>query len=120
MSYLNGKTVLPNHLLVAVQQYVEGGYIYIPKREDNHSKWGSRNNAKVKNLNRNLEILQNVSTEARSDWRQLIRLAERGGYADLALSPDNRMLYCFYEQDNLDRLSFSAFELHKNEEYRHD
>lgn len=68
----------------------------------------------------NLEILQNVSTEARSDWRQLIRLAERGGYADLALSPDNRMLYCFYEQDNLDRLSFSAFELHKNEEYRHD
>lgn len=58
MSYLNGKTVLPNHLLVAVQQYVEGGYIYIPKREDNHSKWGSRNNAKVKNLNRNLEILQ--------------------------------------------------------------
>ena len=54
MSYLNGKTVLPNHLLVAVQQYVEGSYIYIPKREGNHSNWGSRNNAMVKNLNRNL------------------------------------------------------------------
>lgn len=69
----------------------------------------------------NLEILQNISPiEARSDWLRLIRLAEYGGYADLALSPDNRMLYCFYEQDNLKRLSFSAFKLHKNEEYHHD
>ena len=80
MSYLNGKTVLPNHLLIAVQQYVEG----------NHSKWGSRNNAKVKNLNRNREILQKYQNG--SSVKELAKqyfLAEKTIYGIVAKMKQN-------------------------------
>ncbi|GGE63870.1 CD3324 family protein [Priestia taiwanensis] len=46
MKYVNVNTVLPEALIAEIQQYVQGEMIYIPKKEDTHSKWGSRSGAR--------------------------------------------------------------------------
>lgn len=58
MSYSNGKDVLPNELLTAIQKYIDGEYLYIPRKEDNRKLWGETKNTKNKNLERNNEIYQ--------------------------------------------------------------
>lgn len=39
MTYLNGKEILPEQLLMQIQDYCDGGLIYIPKKEGN-AKYG--------------------------------------------------------------------------------
>ncbi|MFJ7973526.1 CD3324 family protein [Psychrobacillus sp. NPDC096389] len=41
MSYRKAKNLLPAELVELIQQYVDGEYIYIPRREDNKKSWGS-------------------------------------------------------------------------------
>lgn len=41
MSYKKAKNLLPAELVELIQQYVDGEYIYIPRREDNKKSWGS-------------------------------------------------------------------------------
>lgn len=41
MCYIAAKEVLPIEILELIQNYVEGEYIYIPKREENKKLWGS-------------------------------------------------------------------------------
>ena len=45
MSYIKAENVLPQELLEAIQQYVEGKLIYIPCKEK--QEWGSTTSAKV-------------------------------------------------------------------------
>ena len=55
MSYLKGQDVLPTHLLNEIQQYIDGGLVYIPK-QGNRAKWGSKNGTKSSLDKRNSEI----------------------------------------------------------------
>jgi Mor family transcriptional regulator len=41
MSYKKAKDLLPAELIELIQKYVDGEYIYIPRREDNKKSWGS-------------------------------------------------------------------------------
>ncbi|MDM5249124.1 MULTISPECIES: CD3324 family protein [unclassified Lysinibacillus] len=41
MSYKKAKHILPAELVELIQKYVDGEYIYIPRREDNKKSWGS-------------------------------------------------------------------------------
>lgn len=56
MGYLNGKAILPNNLLVAIQEYIDGEYIYIPRKECNRQTWGTNSKNKQLTLKRNQEI----------------------------------------------------------------
>ncbi|WHH57744.1 CD3324 family protein [Petroclostridium sp. X23] len=56
MSYLNGKSVLPKKLLVEIQEYIDGEYIYIPRKECNRQIWGTTNQSKRCTFDRNQEI----------------------------------------------------------------
>lgn len=47
MSYITAKEVLPIEVIEIIQKYVEGEYIYIPKKENNRNGWGTRNNTRV-------------------------------------------------------------------------
>lgn len=58
MSYLNGKVVLPDNLLIAIQEHIDGGYIYIPRKEDNKRAWGTNSQSKKYTFDRNQEILK--------------------------------------------------------------
>ena len=41
MSYKKANNLLPAELVELIQKYVDGEYIYIPRREDNKKSWGS-------------------------------------------------------------------------------
>lgn len=56
MSYVNGKKVLPEHVLIEIQKYYGGGLIYIPLPEEDRCKWGSKTNTKAELHQRNQEI----------------------------------------------------------------
>lgn len=56
MAYKNGKNILPSHLLEAIQEYIDGEYIYIPRKSDNKKLWGEDTNLKNLILKRNVEI----------------------------------------------------------------
>ncbi|QDQ02399.1 hypothetical protein FOH38_19035 [Lysinibacillus fusiformis] len=55
MSYKKAKNLLPVELVELIQKYVDGEYIYIPRREDNKKSWGSntttRRELDVRNTN---------------------------------------------------------------------
>ena len=56
MRYQNAAELLPAELLEALQGYLDGGYLYIPRREERRKPWGAANGRKAETLARNLEI----------------------------------------------------------------
>lgn len=54
--YVNGKEVLPTHLLEQVQQYISGAIIYIPTRDERRKGWGEANGTRKNIQRRNEEI----------------------------------------------------------------
>lgn len=56
MGYLKAEKVLPEELLNAIQEYVDGAYIYIPRLGANKKAWGELKNSKEKLARRNAEI----------------------------------------------------------------
>lgn len=58
MSYKKANDILPHSLLIAVQQYIDGAYIYIPRKEDNKLPWGANTEIRQTLQARNNEILE--------------------------------------------------------------
>ena len=56
MSYIKAENVLPQELIDAIQQYVDGKMIYIPCKEK--QEWGSLSSAKVFFRERNEKIYE--------------------------------------------------------------
>ena len=56
MSYIKAADVLPQELLDLIQKYVEGEYIYIPKKECNRKLWGETTKSKRETFVRNKDI----------------------------------------------------------------
>lgn len=57
MSYKKANDVLPHCLLAAIQQYIDGEYVYIPRKEDNKRQWGTNTETRKAIRERNREIL---------------------------------------------------------------
>lgn len=57
MSYKKANDVLPDCLLAAIQQYIDGEYVYIPRKEDNKRQWGTNTETRKAIRERNREIL---------------------------------------------------------------
>ncbi len=57
MSYKKANDVLPHTLLCAIQQYIDGEYIYIPRKEGNRLSWGANTETRETLQARNREIL---------------------------------------------------------------
>ena len=53
MSYIKSQNVLPEELIYMIQTYIDGEYIYIPRKSENKKSWGecsgTRNNFKDRN-----------------------------------------------------------------------
>jgi Mor family transcriptional regulator len=41
VKYTNAKKILPEKLIIMIQEYVQGETIYIPKQEKEYNHWGS-------------------------------------------------------------------------------
>lgn len=56
MGYKNANSVLPHDLLCAIQQYIDGEYVYIPRKEEKKKSWGENTATRQTLLARNREI----------------------------------------------------------------
>lgn len=56
MSYRRADQVLPEELLQLIQQYVDGDYLYIPRKESNRKKWGENTAARKELEERNAAV----------------------------------------------------------------
>ena len=46
MSYIKADNILPIELVELIQTYIDGEYIFIPRKEENKKTWGSRTNTR--------------------------------------------------------------------------
>jgi DNA-binding NarL/FixJ family response regulator len=56
MGYKNAVSILPADLLEAIQQYIDGEYIYIPRKAENKKRWGEVKNSRQYIRERNATI----------------------------------------------------------------
>ena len=56
MSYIKAQDVLPEEILKIIQEYIDGEYIYIPRKNENHKSWGEKSGIKDSLKIRNNEI----------------------------------------------------------------
>lgn len=56
MGYVKAEGILPAELLAAVQEHIDGAYIYIPRLSANKKTWGESTNSKAQLAARNSEI----------------------------------------------------------------
>ena len=58
MSYKKAIDLIPADLLAQIQQYVNGGYIYIPKADKSRAEWGSNTVIRAELALRNQNIYE--------------------------------------------------------------
>ncbi|WBW97297.1 CD3324 family protein [Oceanirhabdus sp. W0125-5] len=56
MKHIKAENVLPEEVINIIQEYVDGEYIYIPRKNSNQKSWGEKNGIKDEFKKRNLEI----------------------------------------------------------------
>ena len=58
MGYKKACCILPEELLLAIQQHIDGEYIYIPRKIENKKQWGECTNSRHLLDKRNQAIYQ--------------------------------------------------------------
>ncbi len=53
MRYARAQDILPAQLLSQLQQYIDGAYLYVPRKEENRLAWGERTHSKKETAARN-------------------------------------------------------------------
>lgn len=61
MSYIKATKLLPIELIESIQDYIDGEYIYIPKKEINKKSWGENTEIKNELAVRNKSIFEQYS-----------------------------------------------------------
>ena len=56
MKYIKANSILPISLIEELQNYIQGGYIYIPSRNENKKGWGELSSYKREIEKRNKKI----------------------------------------------------------------
>lgn len=56
MKYKKAQNILPKDVLDLVQKYIDGDYIYIPKKDNSKKSWGEASGIKAELETRNFEI----------------------------------------------------------------
>ncbi|MCM1989037.1 CD3324 family protein [Oceanirhabdus seepicola] len=57
MQHIKAKNVLPKEIIDLIQEYIDGEYIYIPRKEGNEKSWGQKKGTRHNLKSRNIEIL---------------------------------------------------------------
>ena len=64
MKYEKAQNILPKDIIELIQQYLDGGYIYIPRKNDSKKSWGENSGIKNSLKKRNKEIFSRYSQGA--------------------------------------------------------
>lgn len=78
MKYINANNVLPEDILKIIQEYVDGEYLYIPRKEEEQKKWGEQSGSRNTLKRRNEEIyLKYIEGTAILDLAQEYYLSDK-------------------------------------------
>ncbi|MBS4539351.1 hypothetical protein GOQ27_12820 [Clostridium sp. D2Q-11] len=58
MGYISAQNVLPEQVIELIQQYIDGEYLYVPRKDENQKSWGEKNGTKAYFRKRNEEIFK--------------------------------------------------------------
>ena len=58
MKYVKAIDVLPQEIIEIIQNYVDGEYLYIPRKNDNKKSWGEKSGIKNTLKERDIEIYE--------------------------------------------------------------
>lgn len=61
MGYKQANKILPSRLLTEIQDYIDGQYVYIPRKDGSQKMWGENNGSKEITRKRNIEIFKRYS-----------------------------------------------------------
>lgn len=64
MRYQKAGEILPTELVELIQNYIDGEYVYIPRKQENKKNWGEASRAKEELRLRNTEIFVKYSQGA--------------------------------------------------------
>lgn len=64
MKYEKAQSILPKDIVEIIQQYVDGGYLYIPRKCENRKAWGENTGVKKDLFVRNKEIYESYERGA--------------------------------------------------------
>lgn len=71
MKYEKAQNILPQSIIEIIQDYIDGGYLYIPRKEENKKSWGENTETKEYLKMRDREIYlkysEGVSVNALSE-----------------------------------------------------
>lgn len=56
MKYVKAENILPEHIIEIIQDYIDGEYLYIPRKKENQKSWGEKSGTKDTLKARNVEI----------------------------------------------------------------
>lgn len=56
MKYLKAQNVLPDEIISIIQQFVDGEFVYIPRKSGHQKAWGEKSGAKNSLKERNNQI----------------------------------------------------------------
>ncbi|GFP76515.1 CD3324 family protein [Clostridium fungisolvens] len=62
MRYEKAQNILPNSIIEQIQKYIDGGYIYIPRKDENKKAWGENTDTKKQLGTRDNEIFYKYSS----------------------------------------------------------
>lgn len=58
MRYIKAKNILPNELISLIQEYVDGEFLYIPRKNGEQKAWGEKSGSRDLLKERNTGIYQ--------------------------------------------------------------
>ncbi|MTI49131.1 CD3324 family protein [Sporosalibacterium faouarense] len=58
MSYVNVEDILPQDIIESIQKYVDGRYVYIPRKSSKRKVWGESTNTRNEIRERNSSIYE--------------------------------------------------------------
>lgn len=56
MKYLKAQSVLPKEVIAIIQEFIDGEFVYIPRKEGKQRSWGEKSGAKDSLKERNCQI----------------------------------------------------------------
>ena len=64
MKYEKAQDILPGDIIKIIQEYMDGGYLYVPRKDENKKSWGENSGAVKKLKTRNKEIFNRYNEGA--------------------------------------------------------
>lgn len=67
MGYVSAQSVLPDEIVELIQRYIDGEYIYIPRKSGSQKSWGEKNGIRNTYRERDTQIFMQYSEGATVD-----------------------------------------------------